>query len=301
MADDNQTELTKLTVELLSAYLANNAIPSSDLPALIASTRASLSDSGTEAVAPAEAFVPAVSVRKSLASKDAIISLIDGKPYKTLKRHLTTHGLTPAEYRSRYDLPANYPLVAPSYSERRREVAAANGLGHARKSASADKPAKTAAGPKTAVVKTPKPRTDELGIATPVPSNVAGEAKADIAPAVPEKAKSPRAPKSAVAKAPKARANKGEASAVKVDATPNNVASSAPAAATAADKPRRKPKIAVGGEGKPQAKGEPKAKAAVAKPAAEPKAPRAKKAVAPIAETAAPATAAARWDDKISV
>jgi predicted transcriptional regulator len=76
-----------------------------------------------------EAFAPAVSVRKSLASKDHILSMIDGKPYKTLRRHLTTHGLTPEEYRSRYKLKPDYPMVAEAYSEQRRAMAKKIGLG----------------------------------------------------------------------------------------------------------------------------------------------------------------------------
>jgi predicted transcriptional regulator len=74
-------------------------------------------------------YVPAVTVRKSLASRDFIISLIDGKPYKTLRRHLSTHGLTAEDYRARYNLKPDYPMVAPSYSETRREVAKKLGLG----------------------------------------------------------------------------------------------------------------------------------------------------------------------------
>ncbi|MBW4332250.1 MucR family transcriptional regulator [Stakelama sp. CBK3Z-3] len=73
--------------------------------------------------------VPAVSVRKSLASKDHIISMIDGKPYKTLRRHLSTHGLTPEEYRERYNLKPDYPMVAPNYSQARRAMAKKIGLG----------------------------------------------------------------------------------------------------------------------------------------------------------------------------
>ena len=82
-----------------------------------------------EPSAAAPEHVPAVSVRKSLASKDHIISMIDGKPYKTLRRHLSTHGLTPEEYRERYGLKADYPMVAPSYSEHRRAMAKRIGLG----------------------------------------------------------------------------------------------------------------------------------------------------------------------------
>jgi predicted transcriptional regulator len=131
MSDSEQADLTTLTVQLLSAYVANNSVANDDLAGLIRSTKAALSQSGpSEPAAPeAPAHVPAVSIRKSLASKDHIVSLIDGKPYKTLKRHLTTHGLTPADYRARYDLPASYPMVAPNYSEQRRIVAQQIGLG----------------------------------------------------------------------------------------------------------------------------------------------------------------------------
>jgi predicted transcriptional regulator len=73
--------------------------------------------------------MPAVTSRKSLASPDFIISMIDGKPYKTLTRHLTTNGLTPAEYRQRYGLKPDYPMTAPSYSEARRAMAKKIGLG----------------------------------------------------------------------------------------------------------------------------------------------------------------------------
>jgi predicted transcriptional regulator len=78
---------------------------------------------------PATEYAPAVTVRKSLSSPDDLISLIDGKPYKTLKRHLSTHGLTPAEYRERYGLKADYPMVAPTYAATRRELAKKIGLG----------------------------------------------------------------------------------------------------------------------------------------------------------------------------
>ena len=131
MAEIEQAELTTLTVELLSAFVSNNTIESADLAGLIQSTHAALS--GINAPPPAEPvtpeFAPAVTVRKSLGSRDHILSLIDGKPYKTLKRHLSGHGLTPAEYRERYKLPADYPMVAPTYSERRRDVAQRLGLG----------------------------------------------------------------------------------------------------------------------------------------------------------------------------
>ncbi len=133
MDTTQQQDLTELTVELLSAFVANNNVRVDDLPALIASTHAALSGlsgPGTETVGgSAETHQPAVTARKSLANRDFILSLIDGKPYKSLKRHLTGHGMTPEEYRSRYNLPATYPMVAPGYSDARREVAKRLGLG----------------------------------------------------------------------------------------------------------------------------------------------------------------------------
>lgn len=127
---ENQTDVAALTVQLLSAYLANNTVPSDDLAALIRSTRAALTETEAEPVEDeAPTHTPAVSVRKSLASPDHIISLIDGKPYKVLKRHLATHGLTPTTYRERYNLPASYPMVAPSFAAHRRAIAEKIGLG----------------------------------------------------------------------------------------------------------------------------------------------------------------------------
>lgn len=90
-----------------------------------------LTDSPSTAVeeSAAQSFTPAVSVRKSLASPEHILSLIEGEPYKTLKRHLASHGLTPEQYRERYKLPSTYPLVAQSYSDARRAVVRKVGLG----------------------------------------------------------------------------------------------------------------------------------------------------------------------------
>jgi predicted transcriptional regulator len=131
MAEDEQTDLTTLTVDLLSAYFANNTIESAELAGLIKTTHDALKalNAPPAETAAAPEFPPAVTVRKSLASHEHILSLIDGKPYKVLKRHLHTHGLTPAEYRARYNLAKDYPMVAPAYSEHRRSVAKALGLG----------------------------------------------------------------------------------------------------------------------------------------------------------------------------
>ncbi|WP_404478512.1 MucR family transcriptional regulator [Novosphingobium sp. BL-52-GroH] len=137
MADtENPADLTALTVELLSAYLANNTVGSEDLPRLIRDTRLALSeDTKPEPVVDEETFTPAVSIRKSQSSSAHLLSLIDGKPYKTLKRHLAANGLTPETYRERYKLPANYPMVAPDFAAKRRAIAEQIGLGNRRKPA----------------------------------------------------------------------------------------------------------------------------------------------------------------------
>jgi len=131
MADEIQADVTTLTVQLLSAFLSNNSLPAEGLSDLIRSTRAALMAKPVTLDAAPEGKIhkPAVSVRKSLSSPDHIFSLIDGKPYKALKRHLASHGLTPDQYRERYSLPKSYPMVAVSYSEARRAVAARLGLG----------------------------------------------------------------------------------------------------------------------------------------------------------------------------
>jgi predicted transcriptional regulator len=128
---ESRSDVTALTVQLLSAYLANNTVASDDLANLIRTTRSALTEDVNPAPAePAqETYVPAVTARKSLASPEHVLSLIDGKPYKTLKRHLARHGLTPDSYRERYKLPSSYPMVAPSFAAKRREIAQKIGLG----------------------------------------------------------------------------------------------------------------------------------------------------------------------------
>ena len=137
MAEDT-TDLSavELATELTIAWLGNPNTRSSaeDVPAFLGKmhdTVAALLGATTEAppVEAATEYTPAVSARKSLASKDHIISMIDGKSYKTLRRHLATHGMTPAEYRERYGLKADYPMVAENYSESRRAMAKKIGLG----------------------------------------------------------------------------------------------------------------------------------------------------------------------------
>ncbi|MEI9850124.1 MAG: MucR family transcriptional regulator [Sphingomonas sp.] len=140
MSDENSLNPVELATELTIAWLGNqnNRVTAEDVPAFLRTMHATITElaGGTTATpeaaeeAPAEEeFTPAVTVRKSLASKDHIISLIDGKPYKTLKRHLSGHGLTPEQYRQRYNLKPDYPMVAESYSAARRAMAHKIGLG----------------------------------------------------------------------------------------------------------------------------------------------------------------------------
>ena len=137
MADETvNVNAVELATELTVAWLGNpnTRTPADEVPAFLGKMHETVSAllGGTtqqvEAEAPIE-YTPAVSVRKSLASNDYIISMIDGKPYKTLRRHLATHGLTPEQYRERFGLKADYPIVAPSYSAARQAMAKKIGLG----------------------------------------------------------------------------------------------------------------------------------------------------------------------------
>lgn len=128
-----QPELIGLAADIISAYVTRNNVPVAELPNLIASVYASLSGLGQPAATPAEDYkVTAAQVRKSV-TPDAIISFIDGKPYKSLKRHLTTRGLTPDAYRQKYGLPRDYPMVAATYAAHRSELAKGLGLGQIRR------------------------------------------------------------------------------------------------------------------------------------------------------------------------
>ena len=130
-----------LTAEIVAAYVANHAIAPADLPALITTVFRSLGDAGRVGeAAPARPArpEPAVPVRKSV-QREFIVCLEDGKKVKTLKRYLATrYNLTPAEYRRRWGLPDDYPMVAPAYAELRSTMARENGLG--RKPAAAAQP-----------------------------------------------------------------------------------------------------------------------------------------------------------------
>ena len=118
----------ELTAEIVSAYVSNNSVAISDLAILINNVHAALSNLGEKPVEE-EKPVPAVSIRASV-KPDHIVCLEDGKKLKMLRRHLMTHyGMTPDDYRAKWGLPADYPMVAPNYAERRRALAKEIGLG----------------------------------------------------------------------------------------------------------------------------------------------------------------------------
>ena len=120
--------LITLTSDIVAAHVSNNSVSVDEVPALIQNVYGALSGLGT-APAVEEKPEPAVSVRSSV-KNDHIVCLEDGKKMKMLKRHLMTdHGLTPAEYRARWGLAADYPMVAPEYAEKRRVLAKVIGLG----------------------------------------------------------------------------------------------------------------------------------------------------------------------------
>ncbi len=129
------TDLVELTTDLVSAYVSNNPVPASDLPSLIEQVHQSLSNLATGVKAPPqeERLVPAVPIKKSI-TPDYLICLENGKKFKSLKRHLSSqHGMTPDEYRAKWSLPADYPMVAPGYAAARSQLAKDMGLGRKKK------------------------------------------------------------------------------------------------------------------------------------------------------------------------
>jgi predicted transcriptional regulator len=126
----DQLDFVQLTADIAAAYVSNNSVRPADLPALLTEVHAAVAglSSAPASAEPKAEKLTAAQIRKSI-TPDALISFIDGKPYKTLKRHLSGNGLTIEEYRQRYGLPRDYPTVAASYSEQRSKLALALGLG----------------------------------------------------------------------------------------------------------------------------------------------------------------------------
>jgi predicted transcriptional regulator len=134
MNDTTSKNFIDLTANIVSAYVSNNPTPASDIPALIGQIHAALLKVSTgRAELPVEPAKPAVPVKKSMTA-DYLICLEDGKRFKSLKRHLRTqYSMTPEQYRDKWGLPADYPMVAPNYAVARSQLAKKMGLGQQRR------------------------------------------------------------------------------------------------------------------------------------------------------------------------
>jgi predicted transcriptional regulator len=132
--NSGESSLIELTADIVSAYVSHNPVPSADIPALIGQIHSALKRvSGGQAAAPAEPLKPAVPVKRSISS-DFLVCLEDGLKFKSLKRHLRTrYNMTPDQYREKWALPPDYPMVAPNYAAARSQLAKQMGLGQQRR------------------------------------------------------------------------------------------------------------------------------------------------------------------------
>lgn len=129
MKENENSELLALTADIVAAHVSNNSVAVGDLPRMIADVYDSLSGLGEAPMPVEEELVPAVAVRSSI-KPDFLVCLEDGKKLKMLKRHLkTAYNMTPDEYRQRWGLPSDYPMVAPNYAAQRSKLAKEIGLG----------------------------------------------------------------------------------------------------------------------------------------------------------------------------
>ena len=135
MNENRSPDYVRLAAEIVSAFVTHTSVPISGIPALIADVHSALSKLSTVEAESVKPLVPAVPIKKSI-TPDYLISLEDGRRYKSLKRHLrTSYGMTPDQYRAKWGLPADYPMVAPNYAKTRSELAKSLGLGQRRKPA----------------------------------------------------------------------------------------------------------------------------------------------------------------------
>ena len=125
---NESADLLSLTAELVSAYIAKNPLPVASLPEVISQVHQSLKALTGPKQEPQAPLVPAVPIKKSV-TPDYIISLEDGRKFKSMKRYLGLLGMTPSEYREKWGLPRDYPMVAPNYAAKRSELAKSSGLG----------------------------------------------------------------------------------------------------------------------------------------------------------------------------
>jgi predicted transcriptional regulator len=132
-ANEMQETIITLTADIVAAHVSNNSVAVNDLPTLISNVHTALASLGTPVKAPEVKQEPAVSIRASI-KPDYVVCLEDGKKLKMLKRHLMTHyNMTPDQYRAKWNLPGDYPMVAPNYAEQRRTLAKSIGLGTKRR------------------------------------------------------------------------------------------------------------------------------------------------------------------------
>lgn len=144
MADP--TEITELTADIVSAFVANNTVAASEVASLIATVHASLTNLGQPVIeAEPEVAKPTTAQIRRSVQDEGITSFLDGKRYKSMKRHLTIRGMTPESYRETYGLPKDYPMVAPSYARARSALAKSMGLGQGGRQAKKTAPAKAPA------------------------------------------------------------------------------------------------------------------------------------------------------------
>jgi predicted transcriptional regulator len=145
MANSNSDSADKvsLSADIVSAYVSRNSVTPSSLPALIESIHEAVAKlDAVQAVPEAEALVPAVPIRRSI-TPGFLICLDDGKRLKTLKRHLSNLGMTPDQYRAKWNLPKDYPMTAPDYAAKRSALAKSIGLGQLRNGTAKHKPGRT--------------------------------------------------------------------------------------------------------------------------------------------------------------
>jgi predicted transcriptional regulator len=210
LAEDNQqSNAIELATELTIAWLSNpnTSASADDVPSFLQKVHGALNglEAGPAVEEPAgPEYTPAVTARKSLASKDHIISMIDGKPYKTLRRHLSRHGLTPEQYRERYNLRSDYPMVSDSYSQVRRDMAKKIGLGR--------KPGETVV-PKKPATATKSASTDAAPTAVPVAKTAAPKKTSARKKATASTSVAPKKPAAPAATTPAKRGRKANAAA----------------------------------------------------------------------------------------
>lgn len=148
MADETKTELLAMAAEIVASYVANNTVAAAELPALIKSVHGALGTVGAPVVEAPAALTPAVSIRRSIGD-DFLICLDDGRKFKSLKRHLRTkYNMSPEDYRAKWGLPKDYPMVAPAYAASRSALAKQMGLGQGGRKPAA--PAKAGRKPRSA-------------------------------------------------------------------------------------------------------------------------------------------------------